>query len=328
MGGPGSGRRPYKPSVDDCRLLDIGKLCDGGAAQAFPRGEILWRESTSGAPLGLLVYRIAREQESGRTARLLLAYLYWPSLLAEPQGAQIELAGGQGSRISALCPGWGCERPERTLYIPPSDDRLLCRVCHGLVYPPSAKARNLRLMHDILAPLLAEIEAACQGSGPPPEPEGPGYLGPQESRLACLRLRSRGLSLRQIAARVGISKSSVGRYLLDGAAGIDPFELYRERQMEAHFDSLAALSQGSRSSGVIGRELREIDRRAARWGLYRHYASENEVKLLFREAAGQEDGEPLATPADHERCFAALREQGKRRLLLEAEARPRRHRQR
>ena len=286
MGGPGSGRRPYKPSVDDCRLLDIGELCDGGAAQAFPRGEILWRESTSGRMLALLAYRIAEVSWRAEGPAFELSYLYWPRIDARPGGGRIELR--RSARISALCPGWRCGRPARRLYVPAHDDLFLCRGCHGLTYPPSAKARNLRLLREILAPLLAEIEAACQGSGAPPESAGPGHLGPQESRLACLRLRSCGLSLRQIAARVGISKSSVGRYLLAGAAGIDPLELYRERQMEAHLDSLAALSQGSLSSGVIGRELSAIDRRAARWGLYRHYASENEEKVLL--ARGRRPG--------------------------------------
>ena len=328
MGGPGSGRRPYKASVDDCRLLDIGELCDGGAAEAFPRGEILWKVKYSGTPLALLVYRIARQQHSQRPPSLLVAYLYWRNLLVAPQGAEIELVGGQGARISALCPGWGCGRPARKLYLPPGDDLLLCRCCHGLTYPPSPKARNLRLMREILAPLLAEIEAASKPGEPPPEEDGPGYRGPQESRLACLRLRACGLSLRQIAPRVGISKSSVGRYLHDGADGIDAFELYRERQMEAHLESLAALGGASVSFGALGQELREIHRLAARFDLYRHNATENEVRVLLREAAGKQDREHLLRPADHERCFEALREQGFRRLLQEAKAWRRKRRQR
>jgi len=65
MGGPGSGRSPRKLSIEDARTLDIGELCDGGAARAFPRGELVWREKGLKAPLALLAYRIAFEQRGG-----------------------------------------------------------------------------------------------------------------------------------------------------------------------------------------------------------------------------------------------------------------------
>ena len=214
----------------------------------------------------------------------------------------------------------------RTLYAPPREELFFCRRCHDLVYRSSTKARELRLAREILSPLLAEIEAACESAGPLPGKEEHGYLGPQESRLACLRLRAFGLSLRQIAARVGISKSSVGRYLLAGASGIDLLELYRERQLEADLARYGSLGADQLSLKAIGRELREIDRRAKRFGLYRHSATENEEKVLFREAACEDDAGPPVSLADYGRGFDALREQGKRRLALELAARPRRRR--
>ena len=138
----------------------------------------------------------------------------------------------------------------RKLYAPPGAALFLCRDCHGLVYPPSAKTRALRGMQELLGPLRAEIEAACEGAGPLPDEEKLGYLGPQECRLACLRLRAAGLSIGQIAVRVGISKSSAQRYVAAGRAGIDLLEFYRERQLLSFF---------SVDEGVRDGNLRAID---------------------------------------------------------------------
>jgi hypothetical protein len=54
-------------------------------------------------------------------------------------------------------------------------------------------------------------------------------LSVQETRVYCLRLGKLGLSLRQIAALVGCSKSSVARYLAAGLAGVDIDALLSER---------------------------------------------------------------------------------------------------
>jgi hypothetical protein len=60
------------------------------------------------------------------------------------------------------------------------------------------------------------------------------------------------------------------------------------------------------SPRAIGRELREIDRTAKQWGLYRHSATENEEKVLFCEAACEEDADPWrrspTTPAASMPC--------------------------
>jgi AcrR family transcriptional regulator len=160
---------------------------------------------------------------------------------------------------------------------------------------------------------------------PLPAEEEDGYRGAQQCRLDCLRLRTAGLSLRQIAARVGVSKSSVQRYLAAGPAGIDLLELYRERLLETGLDRYRSLADGSLTPGAIARELREIDREAKRFGLYRHSATENEERVLFRQTTQKADGEPLVTLADHGRCFDALRKEGQQRLSLELARRPKRH---
>jgi transcriptional regulator with XRE-family HTH domain len=317
MGGPGSGRPPSKLSLEDARALDIGELCDGGAALALPAGQIIWRERGSGRILGLLAYRIARETPVALPARLLLLYLYWPGGVSAPQGDQVELLGSERVRHLALCPTPGCAQRVRRLYAPLGEHPCLCRSCHDLVYRSSAKERELRFARRILAPLLDEVRAACAGLGPLPAADEDGYRGAQQCRLDCLRLRSAGLSLRQIATRVGVSKSSVQRYLQAGPAGIDLLELYRERQLESDLGRYASLADGSLTPGAIARELREIDREAKRFGLYRHSPTENEERVLFRQPTQVADDEPQVTLADHGRCFDVLREEGQRRLSLE-----------
>jgi transcriptional regulator with XRE-family HTH domain len=316
MGGPGSGRQRQKRSVADCRILDIGELADGSVAHTVPHGEIVWRNELWPNELALLAYRMAEEQRPSEQARLLACYRYWPSVTAWPRGDEIEICGARGVRHSALCPA--CRRAVRKLYAPPGLGLFLCRSCHDLVSPPSAKARALARMQAILGPLLAEIEAACEGAGQLPDADELGYLGPQESRLACLRLRAAGLSLRQIAAQVGISKSSVGRYLAAGRQGIDPLELYRERQMNSFLEPNEGLRAGNLRA--IDRELASIDRSAKQLGLYRHSASEFEVRLLFREEG---EIETLTSPADRAGCFDRLCERGQRRLSLELQTRAR-----
>jgi hypothetical protein len=320
MGGPGSGRSPRKLSIEDARALAIGELCDGGAARALPRGEIVWRQKGSGKPLALLAYRIASEQQAGRAVHSLLLYLYWPRVDAWPQGDAVELIGGAGKRHLALCPAPGCDQKVRTLFAPLREKLFFCRGCHNLVYRSSAKARGLRLLREVLKPALAEIEVACSGAGPLPDETELADLGVQESRLACLRLKAAGLSCRQIAAQVGISKSSVQRYVTAGRSGVDLSELCNERLLHSFLPAHEEIANDDRA---LARELASIDRDAKRFGLYRHSATENEVKVLFRAAGEEDDAGPLVAPADYARCFDSLREQGQRRLSLEAKARPR-----
>jgi hypothetical protein len=312
MGGIGSGRRPTKLSVDDCRVLDIGELCDGGALHKTPRGQIIWHNRLWPKEVALLTCRLAGEQWPHRESRLLLCYVYWPAADAAPQDDEVELVVRPGVRPSVLCPD--CSRAARKLYAPPDAIDFSCRVCQGLIYPPSEKMRMVRQMQETLAPLVAELKAAREGRGPLPAKErlSP-ILEPQESRLACLRLRTAGLSLRQIAARVAISKSSVHRYLAEGPDGIDLFALASERRWRSQSPLFAGLRPAQ--------ELRSIHRWAVRRGFHRHSAAEHETRRLLREGADRESREILVTREDRDRCFASLREQGQQRLSQEVQAR-------
>jgi len=303
MGGPGSGRWPTKASVEDCRVLDIGELCDGGALRKTPRGQIIWHSELWQKEVALLSYALVRERWPDRASHLLLNYVYWPAADASAWDDEVELAVQPGVRINALCPA--CGRVARKLYAPPAALYFSCRVCQGLIYPASAKMRWWGEMQERLAPLAAELADAREGRGPLPAKErlSP-TLEPQECRLACLRLHTAGLSLRQIAAWIGISKSSVHRLLAEGPEAIDLFALSSERRWRDPF------------AGSTGR------------GRHRRSATQFETRELLREGADEESREVLSCIADNERCFALLREEGQQQLCLEVQARARKQRRR
>jgi AcrR family transcriptional regulator len=159
-----------------------------------------------------------------------------------------------------------------------------------------------------LAPPAAEPADARQGL---PAGKELSELGPQESRLACLRLHISGLSLRQIAAKLGISKSSVHRYLAAGTAAIDVSALAAERRRR--------LLAGSGLTPA--EELDAIQRWIGGRRRHRPSAAEFDTVRLTRERANAENRERLVSVADRDRCFAFLRQRGQRRLALEVRAR-------
>src|SRR5664280_2779586 len=91
MGGPGSGRWPTKASVEDCRVLDIGELCDGGALHRTPRGQIIWQSELWQQEVALLSYALVHERWPQRESRLLLNYVYWPAADAPACDDEVEL---------------------------------------------------------------------------------------------------------------------------------------------------------------------------------------------------------------------------------------------
>jgi transposase len=112
---------------------------------------------------------------------------------------------------------------------------------------------------------LADLLKAVQDERP---------LYDQELRAWCLLLGRRGLSCRLIARALGTSKSTVQRHLAAGQAGIDLHALIRERLSRADDE------QGTPLAGLSPREqLRELDRRARGFGLYRRI-TEPEEKLF------------------------------------------------
>jgi hypothetical protein len=311
MGGIGSGRQPSKFSVEDCRVLDIGELCDAGALQTTPRGQIVWHNRLWPQELALLTYRLVAQQWPRHERCLFLCYVYWPSPVAAPQDDEVELVLRPGVRASGLCPA--CGKAARKLYAPPGAIDFSCRVCQGLIYRPSQRMRLLRQVQEMPTPLAAEIKAISEGCGPLPAKErlSP-ILEPQESRLACLRLKAASLSVRQIEAWIGISKSTVHRYLAEGSDGIDLSALASERDRRGQSPIFASLGPAQ--------ELQGIHRWAVQRGYHRHSATEHDTRELVRQGPDLQSDEILTTREDRDRCFASLREQGQRLLLLELRA--------
>ena len=319
MGGAGSGRRSAKASIADCRTIDIGELCDGGSAGRAALGELHYRGERSGLLQGLLTYALAASpQEPLRPAMLL--YCYWPSPTSAGGPGRLKLGGRPGRRYTLRCPGQSCfPATLRRLYCPPGSRAFLCRDCHDLVYPPSRTAFALTLAREHLAPVLAELDAL---EGKPRHRKAPSLdradyedLGPQEIRVACLRLRAAGLSCREIAALVGYGKSSVARFCQSGRAGIDLSALFGERLEHASWSVMrGAAALGDRAL------LAAMDHEAKRLRLY-NGRGEGELRQCLKDSAP-----PLVVSdaEDIERCYESLRERGEQRLAAERGRRPKR----
>jgi len=322
MGGPGSGRQRRKMTVEGCRTLDLGEICDGAALRRLPRGEIAWGDLRAGRTHALLCYAAAEVVPRLGEPWLLLCYVYWPTPTAYARSDEIELIGGGGKRYAGRCPG--CERPVRKLYAPPGEVLFLCRLCHHLRYDGSARAKALR-RRAVLGPVLAELAAmqlagqAVLSSSEARRIEllkatlGLADAGPAGVRLACLRLRRAGLSYRQIAAHVYRSKSSVARYVAAGPAGIDLEGLYDEH-IVASFKGIDRQFADGDLKAIDG-ELAAMDVRAKRLGLYRRPPpGEPEHGGLERQGGALERVSAEEEQVYIWRCYERLREQGQRRL--------------
>jgi hypothetical protein len=299
MGGLGSGRRPRQTSVDDCRVLEIGELCDAGRVASQPRGEISWVAKRSGITRAQLSYTIAKEDWPGGPPLLMLALRYRKTLSSPESSDYIVLSDGGARRWVAQCPT--CWRPVRRLYAPPDDDSFLCRDCHGLVYrrrPQTAALTQVQATMGSLLEGLTQVRTAAARAGPAAARRGAPEallralkddlpLEPQELRLYCLRLSKAGLSLRQIAALVDTSKSSVARHLAAGLDGVDIEALVSEWLERFAAFPAAAAGDGPKA---LRAQLKMIRRHARLSGLYRAPASEPEERVLMTGRADEEAG--------------------------------------
>jgi hypothetical protein len=307
MGGPGSGRWPRKLSVDACRVLEIGELCDGGRWASQPRGEIRWLKQGSPEVLASLSYAIAAEECSGGPPEIIvtLRYRETPGGPERRQGLMLDL--GAQRAVLALCPD--CGRRVRKLYTRPGDVFFCCRSCQGLVYRRSARAekqarlreygrRDALLAADlraVLGPLHEELDEPDTDAADRDTPaqrhhelealvgrlttEPP--LAPEERRIYCLRLARVGFSLRRIAALVGCSKSSVQRYLAAGLEEVDIEELRYERQERLRAPAPELTGSGSETPHELAVMTTSYVRRL---GLDRQRASDLEQRVLGTRA--------------------------------------------
>jgi hypothetical protein len=295
MGGLGSGRRPWRLGVDECRALDLGELCDQGRWRTQPCGEVLWRARYDGATLARLTYAITVQPQASKELFLSYRYSRQGAGLAAENVIKLECLRGQ--RSLAFCPL--CGRRVRTLYAPPARGIFACRCCWGLVYRRSSTKETLAYVAEVAGPTIRELQTLPKRSrrrqrhryvaSPPAklarllEEEPP--WGEQELRLWCLRLRAAGLSYRQIAVLTESSKSSVQRYCAAGRAGIDTMALLQERLQRASAGPLPPADDDLRGVDVY---LGALHRHALRLGLYRHPLSDTEERLVIVAEAGSE----------------------------------------
>jgi hypothetical protein len=288
VGGLGSGRRRSRLGLDGCRALELGELCDRGRWRSEPRGAVLWRALHSGETLARLSYVISGQEDA--TEDLLLTYRYECESAGPSVRHELELDCAPGRRACALCPA--CGRRVRTLYAPLGAELFACRACYRLVYRRSQWREQLTYVQEVAGPALRELEALPKRTrrrarrryvpAPPAalarELEAEPPFGEAESRLWCLRLRACGLSYRQIAALLEISKSSVARICAAGRKAVSTHALVRERLEEA---SLGPAPPEDDDFAGLDAYLRAMHHHALRLGLYHHPLSESEERVVL-----------------------------------------------
>jgi hypothetical protein len=244
MGGPGSGRRPWRVALEDCRCLEVGELCDAGRLKRQPAGEVVWY-GEAGQERARLRYWLARHPDNGKLHLVLCDY--------GPRRQAFAIDVCPGLATCAIC---ACGKAVRQLYAPPHQSLFACRHCWGLVYRKAGENASKEMgawVCQASAPALDSFFALprrVRRRPPRTYVEKPPAtlaaelvdelpLAPQELRLWCLRLRAVGLSYRQIARLTASSKSTVARYCAEGRKGIDPLVLSGERQGRTYLPRLA-----------------------------------------------------------------------------------------
>jgi hypothetical protein len=282
VGGYGSGRSSTRYDLEACHLLEIGRLCDGRRKESHPRGTITWSDGDSGEVLAQASYAIAEVRFGDGVSRPVLDLHYRKAPMAPERRQPILLREERGGRQLAECPG--CRRGVRKLYAPPTAEHFACRGCYRLVYrrrPKVEAQRQERVaaaleallkadLRELLDPLFAAPRAAAAGRAHEALLESIAAelpLAPQELRLACLRLRREGLSLREIAALLESSKSSVQRYLAAGPGGLDLLALRDERRERLCLSYLPATPAAGDDPQALRTELKQVRRDLRRLGL-------------------------------------------------------------
>jgi hypothetical protein len=295
VGGLGSGRRRTRLGIDECRALEIGEFCDQGRWREKPRGEVLWRARRSGEMLARLTYVIRREERAA--AGLLLAYRYVRAGAGPSAAHGVEFDCAPGQRAYASCPA--CGRRVRSLYAPLSAELFACRTCYRLVYRRSQEDEMLAYVQEVAGPAMRQLEALPRRTrrrarrryvaAPPAalarELEADLPYGEAETRFWCLRLRASGLSYRQIAALLELSKSSVARYCVAGPKAISAQALVCERLEQAAAEPAPPEGDDLRALDAY---LRATRHHALRLGLYHHPLSEREERVVtFADTASE-----------------------------------------
>ena len=147
MGGHGSGwERKKKTTVEDCWILSVGLLQREKWLQEGLQasGELIWtRNGEKVASVGYEVNTI--------DAPPWLRLHYTLRRAGEAVDYRVHLTttplSWRGVRWAFLCPGVGCERTCRKLYLPPGGRYFACRLCYRLTYTSVQEAHQFEDMY-------------------------------------------------------------------------------------------------------------------------------------------------------------------------------------
>ena len=262
----------------------------GGAGGVSPAARCSGARATGARLRARLTYAISGQDDA--IEDLLLTYRYGREGVSPSAAHEVELDCAPGRRAYAFCPA--CGRRVRTLYAPPGAELFACRVCYRLVYRRSRAGETARLRAARSPVRRCGSCRRCRsapGGGrgvatyprlPPRSPASSRRsrrCGEAETRLWCLRLRAAGLSYRQIAALLEISKSSVARYCVAGR---------KAHRAPRPWCANASSSASARPRSAADDDLRGLDaylralhHHALRLGLYHHPLSESEERVVI-----------------------------------------------
>lgn len=144
MGGWGSTRWGWhtkKTTVEECRQLDAARWQREGilAPDRMTAGGWQWSNARTGESEGSIGYLANTDQSLGIVR---LRYTVTPPR-GDPRDIDYTLPAVTtrphfgGLQWWFQCPGRGCGRRVRKVYLPPRGDYFLCRHCHDLAYTSS-----------------------------------------------------------------------------------------------------------------------------------------------------------------------------------------------
>lgn len=153
MGGSGSGRREevYDYTVEDCRRIDCSRWLREGIIQQNIRRLGTWAwyaDETLKEKLASIGYDIDTESEN-KYVRL---FYNWGT---EKVDYQVQLITTRpyfgGVRWWFVCPGIGCKKKVRKLYLSPNSKYFLCRTCQNLTYNSCRDSHKFGRLYALLA---------------------------------------------------------------------------------------------------------------------------------------------------------------------------------
>lgn len=154
MGGYGSGRKGWHPTVESGPALDISRLLKTGwlRPDATTRGILRWTDLRTGHETASMGYE-ARLRETSGSVRLHSCATDRASGERRDCESHIELATSPqpfgGRRWWFVCPRTG--RRARVLHLPPGAETFACRGAYGLGYRSQREAQKDRVFSRVFA---------------------------------------------------------------------------------------------------------------------------------------------------------------------------------